>query len=418
MSEYLRRVRSFNRSTILYLAAWGFIAFAYFGILSVLFSLYLLRLGYTPRVIGLLVGSGQLIWALAALPAAALGTRLGLRRAILAGMCGMAAFTALLLLVEQLPPPLWTAWLAATWVLLWASAAAVTVNSIPYQAAIATEAERPYSFGVRQSVLAGGTLLGGVAAGVLVARAAAWLGAGAANPTPYRMTLWLAPIAYLLAVACMAGAADAPAAPLGPPAPQAGRSPSPTSTLVTFAVVVILGAAAEGTVRAFFTLYLDQELQIAPATIGALVGAGATLATVMALSAPLLLTRYGPRRTYALCLGGAALCLGLLALVPRPAAAALGYGALLSAIGVLASARNLFSQELIPPRRGPQAAAAVTIGVALGWSGMAALGGYVVEAVGYGALFACGAGLALLALAVLTLFAQRVAPVEQAATQL
>jgi MFS family permease len=415
VSEYLRRVRSFNRSTILFIAAWGCIGFAYYGILAVLFNLYLLRLGYTPRSIGLLIGTGQLAWALAALPAAVLGTRLGLRRAVLAGLCGMVAFSVLLLLVEQLPPPLWTAWLAATWVLLWASAAIVTVNSIPYLAAIAAEDERPYSFAVRQSVQAGGALLGGVAAGALVARAATWLGASVTDPTPFRLVLWLAPLAYTLSIVCMAGAVDVPLP--APPAARTGRDPSPSSTLVLFAVVVILGAAAEGTVRAFYTLYLDQGLEIAPATIGALVGAGATLAAVVALSAPLSITRYGARRTYELCLGGAALCLGALALIPRPAAAALGYGALLSAIAVLASTRNMLSQEIVPPRRGPQAGAALTVGVALGWSGMAALGGYIVEAFGYSALFACGAGLALAALGVLALFGQRVAPVEQAAEQ-
>ena len=136
-----------------------------------------------------------------------------------------------------------------------------------------------------------------------------------------RLALWLAPLAYALSIVCMAGAADVP--PPAPPAAHAGRDPSSVSTLVIFAVVVILGAAAEGTVRAFYTLYLDQGLEVAPATIGALVGIGATLAAAMALGAPLLITRYGALRTYALCLGGAALCLGLLALIPLPAAAAL-----------------------------------------------------------------------------------------------
>src|SRR5438034_4444007 len=70
-------VRGFNVSVLLWLLMWALAAFGYFGLQGVLFNLYLLRLGFGPEFIGLLVGSGQLVWAVAALPSAAVSRRVG-----------------------------------------------------------------------------------------------------------------------------------------------------------------------------------------------------------------------------------------------------------------------------------------------------------------------------------------------------
>src|SRR6188474_1855876 len=105
-----------DRGLVLYLVAWGLMGFGYFGIQGVIFNLYLLRLGFGPEFIGLLTGVGQLIWALCALPAAALS--------------GVA--NGLALLVENFPRSAWPYWLFGCWALLWASSALNSVNNIPY----------------------------------------------------------------------------------------------------------------------------------------------------------------------------------------------------------------------------------------------------------------------------------------------
>jgi hypothetical protein len=49
-------VRGFNRSVVvLWLLTWALAAFGYFGLQGVLFNLYLLRLGFGPEFIGLLI---------------------------------------------------------------------------------------------------------------------------------------------------------------------------------------------------------------------------------------------------------------------------------------------------------------------------------------------------------------------------
>src|ERR671923_777200 len=90
-------LRPFNRSIHLWLLAFAIVGFTYFGVQAVLFNLYLLRLGVGPQFIGLLVGSGQVIFALVALPAGALGQRVGVRGAFASGFAMAAVALALLL---------------------------------------------------------------------------------------------------------------------------------------------------------------------------------------------------------------------------------------------------------------------------------------------------------------------------------
>src|SRR4029453_14908963 len=127
-----RILQAFNGSIRRYLIVWALLSFSYFGIQGVLLNLYLLRLGFDAPFIGMLTASGQLIWALAALPAGALGRGVGLRTALIAGSTLLALAMAALLLVEALPRTIWTLWLFGSWALLWVGAALTTVISTPY----------------------------------------------------------------------------------------------------------------------------------------------------------------------------------------------------------------------------------------------------------------------------------------------
>ena len=119
MTGYWWALRAFDRSFWLYLGYRAILAFSYSGVLSVLLNLYLLRLGYGPEFIGLLVGSGQIVWATLALPAGAIGKRTGLREAQIAGLALSAIGVGSLLLVEALPGAVWEYWLFACWIVTW-----------------------------------------------------------------------------------------------------------------------------------------------------------------------------------------------------------------------------------------------------------------------------------------------------------
>ena len=77
--EYGQAVRAFSPSLLRFLFASAIGTLVFFGIVAVLQNLFLLRLGFDARFIGLMLAVGQLVWAAAALPAGMLSNRIGLR---------------------------------------------------------------------------------------------------------------------------------------------------------------------------------------------------------------------------------------------------------------------------------------------------------------------------------------------------
>jgi MFS family permease len=146
MSEYWQRVRAFRPSLWRLLLSAGLLLTAWLGLLAVLYNLYLLRLGFDARAIGLLAGLGALVWGLAALPAGLLSNRIGLRNSILLGIGLFGLGIVFTLLVEQLPQAQWQAWLLGCQIVTNIGIAFATVNAPPYIMAATEEYERPYAF--------------------------------------------------------------------------------------------------------------------------------------------------------------------------------------------------------------------------------------------------------------------------------
>jgi predicted MFS family arabinose efflux permease len=74
--------------------------------------------------------------------------------------------------------------------------------------------------------------------------------------------------------------------------------------------------------------------------------------------------------------------------------AGLAFTGVMCAISVAATARSVVSQEAVQPQWRTAMSAAFTVGLAMGWSSAAALGGYIIADWGYAALFALGAAAA------------------------
>src|SRR5262245_25824865 len=106
MAAYWQTIRSFSPSLQRLLIAMATFMTVDFGILAVLQNLFLLRLGFEARFIGLLWGLGTLVWAIAALPAGLVSSRLGLRNGILVGQA-LYVFAVGLQLGDAPPGGLW-----------------------------------------------------------------------------------------------------------------------------------------------------------------------------------------------------------------------------------------------------------------------------------------------------------------------
>jgi MFS family permease len=398
VSDLLGRVignsvmRGLNPSVRLWLLTWALAAFGYFGLQGVLFNLCLLRLGFGPEFIGLLVGSGQFIWALAAIPAAEVGRRVGLRTALLAGFVLLGVGFGLLLLVEALPRALWEPWLFGCWAVFWIGAALVTVNNVPYAMIIVDEQGRNAVFPVQAAVIAVMTFAGSLAAGAMPGLVVAWTGDSLDEAEPYRTALCLVPLLFLTCTLALAGARRARLTET--PAQKALGTPRPLGTFLILGAIVLLQTAAEGPVRAFFNLYLDRGLGVPIDQIGGIIGLAQLLSVAGALLTVNLLARWGAARTLALGSIGTAVALLPLAGIPSVGMAALGFMGVMTMAAVHSPARNVFSQELVATRWRTTTAAILTVGTALGWASTAAAGGFVIAAVGFAGLFGLSAALA------------------------
>ena len=389
-----RVLLTFNRNIRLFLLAWALIAFAYFGVQGVLLNLYLLRLGFGTQFIGSLIASGQIVWALAALPAGAIGRGFGLRTALIASAILSALGNSLLLIVEWFPREYWPSGLYVAWIIAWLGAALLTVNGIPYLLHASSTEERNHAFAFQGAVIALFGFAGSLAAGFLPGIVAVWSGHSLEESASFWYPLFLVPVMHLICVVVWASAGSVE--PTRESASSESTS-SPIGIFIFFGLVVFLQTAGEGSVRAFFNIYLDKTLVMPSAHIGLIFGIGQLLPVFMSLITPSLLARWGASRV----LGFTSLMAGLvsipLAVIQHWAAATFGFVGVLSMLAINAPSRSIFSQEIVPPRWRTTTAAIATIGIGLGWASTALAGGYLIPRVGFSGLFWIGAVLAFIA---------------------
>jgi hypothetical protein len=395
LQAYWQALRGFSPSMRRLLLAMSLVPLATFGLVPVLQNLYLLRLGYDAQFIGLLVGLGQVVWAAAALPAGMASNRIGLRNGLVTGLGLMGLGLTILLLAEAWPQPQWQAWLMGSQVLWWLGAAFAVVNIPPYMMAVTGEQERRYAFAVQAALLPAmafvGSMIGGLAPGLLAGR----LGVTLDQPAPYRLALGLAPI--LLWGACLVLAGADPARVARPATQRQGDGRAPLALLAFFGLVTFLGATGEGTVRAFFSIYLDTELDVAPAAIGSVMGLAQLLPIGAALAVPFLVARRGTGNALGLGLLGMGVFLVPLAAFPMVGIAGLAYMGIITMSSLIGPVRDMFGQEIVTSRWRTISQSAATTGMALGWAAAGIVGGALIKASGFSTLYFAGALAALLA---------------------
>jgi MFS family permease len=395
MSDYLQTIRLFSPKLRLFLLGMGVMAMVPFGIIAVLFNLYLLRLGFDARYIGLLAGLGQLVWAAAALPAGLLTNRIGLRNSMEAGIFVFGSALALVLLVELLPQAYWQAWLLGSQMLLNVGVAIITVNVPAYLMALTGERERKHAFGLFAALIPTAAFLGSLLAGMLPGFWARQLGVTLDAAAPYKLALWVGPILCWVAMVPLLRAD--PGRVASQASGGAANERAPIRLLVFWGVMVFLAAIGEGAMRTFYNVFLDAQLGVPPATIGLVMGVGQLLPIAAALALPLLLTRWGTGNTLLVMMLASGAFLIPLALTGQLWVASGAYMAVMAAIACLGTSRDLFGQELVIPRWRTSSQGVAMIGMSLGWAAAGVIGGVLIEAAGFSTLFLAGALAAFLA---------------------
>lgn len=414
MIGFWRVLRRFNRDTRLYLMVPTFMGVSYYGMFVVLFNLYLLRLGYDTRFIGILNAVGQVAFIALSLPASRLGRRWGSRRPIVLALVLYLVGFGLLPFAEFVPDGLRSAWLVVAFLIAFLGGPLYWVNSNVYLMGVTDPAVRNHAFSMRTALipLAGfmGSLLGGWMPGAL----ADLRGLDAAAVGPYRDALLLAALLYLPALVAMlrAGeaapdveaAADAPAevgTGNGTGASERGAALPAARHRIPYRVVLPLVAvdmlrisAAVGTL-AFFNVYLDVGLGAATERIGLIAGVALLLSGGAALLTPATTRRLGHRSTIAATMLGMALFAVLLALIPNLWVAGVAYAGVMALSAISESSLAVFRMERVGAGLWGLMAGATVTGQGIGEAGILFGGGFLIAGAGFAPYFMVVAGVAL-----------------------
>ena len=389
---YLHVLRDFNRDVRLYLITTMLIGLTVDGgVYTVLFNLYLLRLGYGPEFVGLVNGTGMLLFALFCLPAGTLSGRWGNRRMMIAGLtllligCGLLPFA-------ELRTENWQAvWLLITWCSAFIGFAMYFANTAPFVMKVTQRNERSHVFSVQAALWSLAGFVGSLVGGFLPGICARYLGVSLDQAAPYRYSLLIASLLLIPTVLTIVATREPHTQPVTERQTETDGSPL---RLITFLTLVrLLVVTGVGTLFIFFNVYMDAGLQISTAYIGVLSATGRLFSIPTALIVPLLTRRWGYGRTAAWASLGTAISMSPLILISHWGAAGLGFIGVLALTSIRYPTFLIYTMEAVSPARRGTMSGAGEMASGLSFSAMALGGGYIIEAFGYRSLFLTGASL-------------------------
>jgi MFS family permease len=404
----LPSLRDFGRDARLLIHISGWTAVSFFGVFSLLRTLYVLRLGYGPAYVGAYLSAGALTFMAMGVPSGMLGERFGTRRVMLVGgwiwMIGMA----LLSLTEVLPPPFRDLWPFVSQIVLTLGWSAIQVNTVPALMAVTQDFNRSSAYALTSALRGAGTFAGTLLGGALPGIFAFLFGLDRTleSATPYGLALLLGSALGLLAIISLARIEGGAAAPSNRAA-MLERGPFPFVPIGVMILYVYLRHTGWSTCQAFCNPYLDTELALPTSALGLLTSVG----QVAAIGATLMIPRLAERWNHGWVIVGStallAASLAMLAFLPHWSTAGLGLLGVQVSAAVWLPALQVFQMELVTEGWRGLSYGAITMAMGLGYGSMSLIGGYVIEAQGYGTLFSTGLGLALAATVVMAAISLR-----------
>ena len=392
---YLHVLRDFNRDVRLYLITTMLIGLTVDGgVYTVLFNLYLLRLGYGPEFVGLVNGAGMLVFALICLPAGTLGGRWGNRRMMIVGLsllvigCGLLPFA-------ELRTGNWQAgWLFITWCFAFIGFAMYFVNTAPFAMKVTHQSERNHVFSVQAALWSLAGFAGSLVGGFLPSIFAIYLGVSLDQAAPYRYSLLAASLLLIPSVIAIVATREGHAQPTKER--QAKEEASPVRLIAFLTLIRLLVVTGVGTLFTFFNVYMDAGLHISTVHIGVLSAIGRLLSIPTALIVPLLTRRWGNGHTAAWASLGTAIGMLPLILISHWSAAGLGFIGVLALTSIRYPAFLVYTMEVVSPARRGTMSGAGEMASGLSFSAMALGGGYIIQSLGYRSFFLTGASLTVI----------------------
>lgn len=399
MTGYLSQLRLFNRNTYLFFVTIFLFGFTFDGgIYSVVFNLYLLRLGYGPEFIGQVNSTGLLAFTLFSLPSGLLGSRWGSRRLMTAGIVVMIISSSALPFAEYSPGLGQAEWLFLTYGFFLLGAAMYFVNAPPLLMKLASADIRSQAFSIQVALWLFAAFVGSLVGGLLPGFFAGLLSTSLDEPTAYRYALFVAAIALLPAFFAIRAIGESGSS-LSQPSVRgsltgnsardnlAKAAAIPLMLLIILMAVRLFQIVGMAAIFTFLNVYLDRALAVSTALIGTLSGLGRLLAIPASLATPFLVRRYGTERVIIWAIYGGALSMLPLVFVSHWMAAGVSLAGVMALSSVRYPVFLIFSMEIVSEEQRGLVSGINEMAAGLGFSAVALSGGYIITSLGYQALF-------------------------------
>ena len=218
------------------------------------------------------------------------------------------------------------------------------------------------------------------------------------DPAPYRITFALATV--VLALSALLATRIRPLPRRVEPAPgedaqeQAGAgngwATSVVMLIVIMTVIRLFQVSGSATAMVYFNVYMDQQLAVSTALIGAMAAIGRLTGVPTALLTPYLVQRWGNIRVVIGSSLVATICLVPMALVEHWLAASFGYIGAISMMSIRYIAFIVYILDLVPRAQQALMAGAGEAAAGLSFAMMALGGGLLLTAFAFRDLFLLG----------------------------
>lgn len=399
IAGYLRALRVYSRDVRFILLVSAIMGFTIDGgVYTVVFNLYMLRMGFGPEFIGQVNSAGLLIFALASLPAGALGGRFGSKALMLTGVLLTAAGALVLPFADVAPKSGQAAWLLVSYVVLYLGVSFYYVNCSPVLISATQSGERTRVIAIQSAMIGVFAFGGGMIAGFLPDILVRLFGWSVHDTVAYRMPLLIAGLMLIPAVTLIARVSSAShqsQVQIGDEkgAPSAGISF--VGVVIAMSVIRFLQVAGVGSLVTFFNVYMDEALNTPTSLIGALSAVSRLLAVPAALSVPFITRRVGnaPAAIFVSIL--VVLFMLPLAFLASWQMAGVSYIAVMACTSIRYPAFFVYLMEITPPQLRAAMSGAGEMSAGFSFALIALAGGYIIAGPGYTALFILSAAMTL-----------------------
>jgi MFS family permease len=274
---------------------------------SLLYNLYLTRLGFQEDFIGQLAGLAPIASGLLAFPTGFLSDRYG-RRPFLLGTAGVMATTQICLVTLSDPLALLImSFLAGI------SGALLWVNHVPFLSENARPERRAQAIAIWMSIQAITRMVVSLIAGYLPDIMAGLTGTQTEQPEPYRYAIYLGAGLCLISAIPLLGIESGVRKPSTPDQiPE--DAPFPARVFAAFSVISVCRGASMGFSFPFFNVFLQEGLGTSTAMIGVIFFVAQIITVPATVAAPAMARRWGAVKTIVPCrvIGSVSIvCLGM-----------------------------------------------------------------------------------------------------------